>query len=187
MKRRLLVSSLVALLFAGPAVAGIGKGDGEIGFDLGYTEFDQNLTGQNGARLALRGGYHVTRLFQIEGQVAASAHYNTDAIFHRMGSRRADTSLQTYFADGVFNFHSKGGNVVPYVLAGVGSGTLDFPFANVSDSGPATLIAGGSRFFFGDRHGAAFRLEFSRISVRVFDETTRHFSVTAGFTWRLGD
>ena len=72
MKRRLLVSSLVALLSAGPALAGIGKGDGEIGFDLGYTEFDQNLTGQNGARLALRGGYHVTRLFQIEGQVAVN-------------------------------------------------------------------------------------------------------------------
>src|SRR2546428_9455941 len=187
MKRILFLTSIMGLLFAAPVLAGIGKGNGEIGFDFGGTEFDRGLIKQDGPRLAFRGGYHLTRLFEIEGQVGASVHYHFDALLGRGGSRRADTSLRTIFAEGVFNFHSKGGNVVPYVLGGVGSGTLDFPLANASDSGAAYIIAGGSRFFFGDRDQVAFRLEVSRISLRAFDADTNHVNATAGFTWRIGD
>ena len=89
--------------------------------------------------------------------------------------------------NGVFNFyHSPGGRIVPYVLVGVGSATLDFPLSNESDSGRAYQVAGGSRFFFGERDKVAFRLEIGQIVAEVFDETTRHSNVIVGFTWRLG-
>ena len=185
MKRFLLLSPLAALLSVTAAFAGIDKGNGELGFDVGYTQFDRDIVDEGGARLAIRGGYHVTRLFEIEGQAAASAHYSTDAILHH-GNRRAEISLATFLLDGVFNFRSPGGNIVPYVLAGAGTGTLDFQVADAKDSGFAYVIAGGSRFFFGDRHRTALRLEVSRISIRAFDLTTHHVSGTFGFTWRLG-
>ncbi len=86
----------------------------------------------------------------------------------------------------MFNFHSKGGNVVPYVLGGLGTATLDFPYANVSDSGTARQIAAGCRFFFGDRSQVAFRLEASRLSGNSFNETSTHTNYVAGFSWRLG-
>jgi len=179
---RLLAVGLCALLSATPALAGIGKGNGEIGFDFGATDFDQNVSRQSAGRLSFRGGYHVMRLFELEGEVSVSAHYNWDL----QNTTRADVVLRTVFVNGVFNFHSKTGNVVPYVLAGFGSANLDYPFANVQDSGAAHQVGGGCRFFFGDRHGAAFRLQVSRLTEKTFDETSNHMNWTAGFTWRLG-
>jgi hypothetical protein len=40
-----------------------------MGFDFGVTDFDPATTGHTGVRLALRGGYHFTRFFELEGVV----------------------------------------------------------------------------------------------------------------------
>src|SRR4029077_18867589 len=103
-------------------------------------------------RLSFRGGYHISRLFEVEGEISASAHYNLNL----QNTTRADVVLTTVSPNGVFNFHSKTGNVVPYVLAGFGSATLDFPFANVKDSGAAHQAGGRVRFLFGRHPAGAF-------------------------------
>lgn len=182
MKRLLMIVSLAAVAFVTPAQAGIAAGNGELGFDFGGTIFDDNVSGLGAGRLAVRGGYHFTRLFELEGQVASSAHYN----LHNRGTTRADVVLTSLFVNGVFNFHSKGGNVVPYVLAGVGSVNLDFPFADASDSVMGQQLAAGCRFFFGGRDQVAFRIEASRMQEKAFDVTSAHNSYVVGFTWRLG-
>jgi hypothetical protein len=183
MRRRLALGLYALLVSATPALAGIGKGNGEIGFDFGATRFDPNVSGLSAGRLTLRGGYHFSRLFELEAESSASAHYN----WNLQNTTRADVVLTTLFANGVFNFHSKGGNVVPYVLVGLGTATLDFPFANTHDSGMARQGGGGCRFFFGGRHGAAFRLQVSRLTEKTFDVTSNHWNWVAGFTWRLGE
>ena len=93
---RLLAAGLCALLSATPALAGIGKGNGEIGFDFGATDFDQNVSRQSAGRLSFRGGYHVSRLFEVEGEISASAHYNLNL----QNTTRADVVLTTVFANG---------------------------------------------------------------------------------------
>ncbi|HEU4401144.1 MAG TPA: outer membrane beta-barrel protein [Candidatus Polarisedimenticolia bacterium] len=182
MKRVLAVGVCVLLAAVTPSLAGIDKGNGEIGFDFGATSFDSDLSGKGGGRLAFRGGWHLTRLFQIEAEASVSAHYP----IHQQGTTRADIVLTTFFVNGVFNFHSKSGNVVPYLLAGVGTSNLDFPPAHLSDSGAAHQFAAGSRFFFGERDHVAFRIEASRITADSFSTTFNHMNYVVGFTWRIG-
>jgi hypothetical protein len=57
-------------LFAGiPSHADLRKGNGEVGFDLGFTDFDSELTGssQGGLRFDVRAGYVFSDLFELEG------------------------------------------------------------------------------------------------------------------------
>lgn len=193
MKRLLVLTLAPVLLVATPALAGIGGQNGEIGFDFGYTDVDADLSGNGGARLAFRGGYHFTRLFQIEGQSVGMAADDTTT-----GGTDVTTIIGAFFVNGVFNFHSPKNHVVPYVLAGVGIATvrLDFDFfGEVEDTGGAWQIAGGSRFFFGRSKRAALRLEASFMKHRTTDlfispgdgEAFSEASLTAGFTWRIGD
>jgi opacity protein-like surface antigen len=183
MKRTLMLGLLVLSAFGTPALAGIGKGNGEIGFDLGWTQFDSGVTDELGGRFVFRGGYHITKLFQIEGQGGCSATTDETILFD------TDIYLCTWMANGVFNFHSQSGNIVSYVLGGIGVANLDFDnlFTSTSDSGSATQVAGGVRFFFGRNKRAAFRLELSVLTEDTFDETSTHESFVWGFTWRLGD
>ena len=69
----LILSVCVLLVLAAPAHAGIGDGNGEIGFDFGFTEFDSNTADDTGGRFVVRGGYHFSNLFELEGHLAASA------------------------------------------------------------------------------------------------------------------
>lgn len=182
MRRCLFVVMCTAILFGSPALAGIGKGNGEIGFDFGATGFDSEVSGKSAFRLAFRGGYHFSKWFELEGESSASAHVSRQGL----NQYEADIVLATVFVNGVFNFHSKSGNVVPYLLAGIGRARLDFPLANVNDTGAARQIGAGCRFFFGDDDQVAFRLQASRLMEDTFDETSTHLNYVAGFTWRLG-
>ena len=67
----LLFPCLLAILVS-PAAAGIGQGNGEIGFDLGFMDFDSNINAETGGRFVIRGGYHFTNLFQLEGQILSA-------------------------------------------------------------------------------------------------------------------
>ena len=188
MRWRLLSAGVVAwLVLATPAHAGIGKGNGEIGFDFGGTQFDQDLGGTGLARLALRGGYHATSLFEIEGEASAAFNVTTD---HPYGSSRKslnfENQLDAYFVNGVFNFHAHRGQIVPYVLGGVGIAYVTPRDFGPRDSGEATQLAVGSRFFFGEDDHVAFRVEVSQLWASYLDTTTTHPSFVIGFTWRLG-
>lgn len=187
MKRIFVLSLLVGLSFGASAMAGIDGGNGEVGFDFGVTRFDPGFFTQEAPRFALRGGYHLTRLFEIEAQAGESRHIDVNGVLRRPGRSHANTVLETFFVDGVFNHHSRSGNIVPYLLGGVGESHLDFPRPDASHSGFAYIVAAGSRFFFGERHAHAFRVEVSRIAAESFDTTTHHLSLMLGFTWRIGD
>ena len=180
--RTALGAALLAACLAAPAAAGIGPGDGEIGFDFGSTDFDSNVTAKSGSRLVFRGGYHLSRHFEIEGQEACSGateHVTPDDL---------NITLCTAMANGVVNFHSPGGNIVPYVLGGLGQARLklDGGGLNEEDTAAASQVAVGSRFFFGASKRAAFRVDYSVLREKTFGERSTHRNLVVGFTWRLG-
>src|SRR5207249_7163043 len=118
-------------------------------------------------------------LFELEGQLGGLAT--------RIDVIDEDIGLSTAFVNGVFNFHSKSGNVVPYVLGGAGQAKLEFKvggFSN-SDNGAASHLAGGCRLFFGKNKRVAIRLEADFIREKTFDTTSNHKRGVVGFTWRL--
>ncbi len=174
MRRALVCVLLGASAAALPAYAGMG---GEIGVDVGRTEFDSNVTSESGTGLAIRGGYNFSKLFEVEGQ-----YLDTSA-----SEQGSDVTLNTLMVNAVFNFHPRE-NIVPYFLGGVGQANLevDTPFGSVDDDAMAYQVAVGSRFLFGTSRKAGLRVELSSLSEKTFDETSRHTSLTAGFTWRLG-
>ncbi len=183
MHRLLSAGVLSALLCAAPALADVGKKNGEIGFDFGATKFDSGVTEATGGRFVFRGGYHFTDLFELEGHVASST--GTEDFF----GLNLDTTLSTWFVDGVFNFHPGRKTVVPYVLVGVGSanGKQELDGVTVVDeNGSAYQVAVGSRFFFGSNERAAFRVELSSISESIGPDTSTHTNLVGGFTWRMG-
>jgi len=183
MRRLLPVTLCLALLGAAPAWAGLDAKNGELGFDLGYTHFDSDVSDKGAARFNFRGGYCFNKLFELEGQGAGMASEDTG------GFADLYTVLTIDFVNAVFNFHPSNKEIVPYVLVGIGHATLEFdldPGPKVDDSGVAYQIAGGSRFFFGAKHRVAVRVELSVIDEDTFDQTSTHVSLTGGFTWRLG-
>lgn len=182
MKRHLLVVMCAVSLSVSPALAGIGKGNGEIGFDFGATGFDSEVSSKSAFRLAFRGGYHFSKWFELEGESSASVHIVRRWFYQD----EADIVLSTIFVNGIVNFHSKSGNVVPYLLAGIGQARLDFRLLNVDDTGAARQFGAGCRFFFGEHGQVAFRLQAGRVMEDTFDETSTHTNYVAGFTWRLG-
>jgi hypothetical protein len=184
MKRRLpLILLCLALSGLAPSWAGLDAKNGELGFDFGFTDFDDNVTDQGGVRFNFRGGYCFTKLFELEGEGAGMGSTDTEGIIDTY------TALGINFVNGVFNFHPSKKAIVPFVLIGVGYAKLTIdadPGPKVDDSGMAYQVAGGSRFFFGDKKRVAVRVELSVVNEDTFDESSTHTSLTGGFTWRLG-
>jgi hypothetical protein len=160
------------------------KDGGELGFDFGATVWDEDLGGKTGALLKLRGGYNLTRHFEIEGQAGYSAYLYGPAV-RTNHDLTAYQSMVQAFVSGVVNFPSRSGNVVPYVLGGVGSTHTQF-HASVNDTSTAWMAGGGSRFFFGERKKVAFRLEAAYLFDQAFDQSNRNLNLAMGFVWRLG-
>lgn len=177
MRKAFLFVVLAALVVSLPARAAAGQRSGEIGADVGYTDFDSDVTTESGTDFALRGGYNFTKLFEIEGQLAQSSASDSGA----------DISMNTMMVNAVFNFHAKD-TIIPYVLGGLGQANLEFdtPLGNVDDSAGAYQLAFGTRFFFGESQRAGLRVELSTLSEKTFDETSRHSGLNVGFTWKLG-
>ncbi len=182
MGRTIRIAALALALVPAPALAGVGAGDGEFGFDFGVTRFDSNVSDNRGERFALRGGYHFTKHFELEGQYAAS---DVTEIF--AGVQRAVT-LSTLSVGGLFGFPSRSGHVVPYLLAGAGVANLRFRASGSSDndSGVAYQAAGGCRFFFGSGRRVAARVEALALRESTFGQASKHESLVVGLTWRLG-
>lgn len=181
-----VIGLLLSMVVVSAPRAGIDAGNGEIGFDFGVTAWDDNLAGRTGGLLKLRGGYLVSRWFEIEGQIGYSAHSDETDLRSDHGFH-ADQEMAQYFVSGVFNFHSKGGNIVPYLLAGAGWTDVSFPLSDGEDGSVAWQTAGGSRFYFGEDDHIAFRVEVAFIFDDAFEQSNRHASYAVGFAWRLGE
>lgn len=166
-----------------PAAAGMGKGNGEIGFDFGVTDLDADYHDDGAAGLTFRGGYFLTDVVEIEGQIGA--YTSTDWVW-------SDVTLRTFMVDAVFNFRPNT-SVMPYVLVGGGVANVEYddwfdllPGLAVDDSSTAFQVGGGSRFFFGKAKKVAVRVELVFLSEKTFDRSATPVRLTAGFTWRLG-
>ncbi len=170
-----------------PAFADVREGNGEIGFGFGITEFDSSSSSDSGVCGSIRGGYHFTNLFELEGQVLNTT--STDFTWVGLGGQ--DLTMTAVLVNAVFNFHPKKETVVPYVLAGVGRVAADVDLnlgfgATYDDNASAYQAATGVRFFFGKNKRAAFRIEASWLNEDSFDESSTHTSFAGGFTWRIG-
>ena len=182
MKKILSLAFLGVLVFSAPALAGIEKGQGEVGVDYGQTSYDNDAAEFDSSdSLSLRGGYFFTNLFQLEGQ-----YINSDTTIEDISNVKASTDIM--MVNGVFNF-MPGKEIKPYVLVGVGQANVDVDVdgvGSVDDSGTAYQIGAGSRFFFGKAKRAAFRFDVSMINQDTFEDTQTNTTVAGGFTFRLG-
>ena len=173
---------VLAVLVAGPVGAGTGKGDAEIGFEFGLAELETDVIDDPGTLVVVRGGYHFTNLFQLEGYLAA-----LDAGENVLPGFKIEYESRTFLVNSVFNFHP-GPTIVPYVLVGWGFVKEEAEAIGLSSDGDhlAFRIAVGSRFFVG-RHGRmAIRVEVAESESLDGDDEFSHFDLTVGLTFRLG-
>lgn len=177
MKRRISMLAVALALALTPCLAGVGEGQGELGFDLGYTDFDSDVSRDDGGRVTFRGGYFFSDLFELEGELAASVAEDAGV----------DVALTTFTVNAVLNFRA-GDDVVLYFLGGIGTARLTYDLGafSIDDDGIARQLAFGSRFFFGSAKRVAVRVEVAFLTENTFDESSNHTSLTGGFTWRLG-
>ena len=167
----------LAILAPMSAVAEVEAGDWEVGFDIGETDFDQDVADGSDIRVGGRMGFFFTDHFELEGQVAVSS---TD-------DAGVDLDLTTGMVNAVFNFNP-GGSFVPYIFVGAGVATLDvgfagpgFTVADISDESFAYQGGVGGRIFFGGDF--ALRLELSQLVEETFGESSEHTSGTVGVSW----
>jgi hypothetical protein len=178
------ILTFTAALLAAPASAQMQAGDWEVGFGLGGTKLDSDLSDDSGTRGEIRGGYFFTDLFELEAQVQRS-----DAYF--------DSTIDTATLNAVFNLNfnsNSAGRAVPYVLVGAGAAKLDdfdWDFLPGEDAdadggeGLAYQAALGTRLFFREDGTVAARFEVSSFWEDTLDDTHRHTSYTAGLVWRI--
>jgi len=160
-------------LATGTALAGDGARVWEIQWNVGYTEFDRDI-GDAGFRTTIRGGYHFTKIFELNAEIGGS--FDVEAA----GTK---APLYTGFLNAVFNFPGSNGRAVPYFLVGGGWAAVDL--GTFDDSGVAYQAAvGGS--FYGEQRRVGLRLELGAMGADLFNQTTLNWNITGGFTSRIG-
>jgi hypothetical protein len=180
MKKVLGIAVLASVACFVPAHAAITQGNSEIGVNFGSTSYDSKSDLDSSSQMALRGGYFLTNLFQIEGQYA-----NSDANSKDVTIDHVSTDLM--MVNGVFNFMNKK-SITPYALVGVGQAKVSVdPIAgsSASDSATAYQIGAGTRFFFGKEKRAAFRVDVAHIT-EDFTQKQNNNMVAGGFSWKFG-
>jgi opacity protein-like surface antigen len=189
MKRILCFALFVVVALGAPAFAANKPSSstantGEIGFEVAQADVNNSdATGSDSAQfLGVRGGYHLTDQFQVEGQIASSSE-NGD-----VAGTSVDSTMRLYMVNGVMNFHPRNKEFMPYVMAGIGRAdvSVDASGLSVSDNGVAYQIGGGTRIFFGKSKTMAFRADLALLKENSFSESTTFTTVSAGITWKLG-
>jgi len=187
MMRILSCAVLVALVLGAPAFAGntksTGGNGGEIGFGIGQANVGSDSAGIDTAQfLGVRGGYHINKQWQIEGQYASSSEGGS------ISGTSVDTTMRVLMVNGVMNFHPRKKDLVPYVMAGIGKADVevDSGAVSVSDNSLAYQIGGGTRIYFGKAKRMAFRGDLSLLRDTTFNDSSTSTTVTAGLTWNLG-
>ncbi len=172
------ITSAIVLMFllSSPARASIGKGNSEVGVDFGLVNVDES-----GPVLGMRGGYHFTDLFQLEGQISMFSFDDEEL------GIEFDGDVRTIMVNGVFNFHPRP-NIVPYALIGIGTTDVEIDILGFKFDESDTTIryGGGARFFLGQNKKVAIRAEVSRMSVDTFDDESTQTMVLGSLTWKLG-
>lgn len=155
----------------------------DIGFDLGVTDFDDEVEGDGSSfidlpefRADLRLGYFFNDKFELEVQFITS---------------NEDVELDALMLNALYHFKT-GGTKVPYVLVGVGTVDLYLGFTggwldgvSIEDDGFGYQAGFGARFYFSSVKRSYFRLEGLALSEDAFDETSVHLSLTGGFGWQF--
>ncbi len=182
--KRILLFAAVAALVGVPAFAGTQSGNGgEIGFGFGQTDVGSDSTGIDTAQfLGIRGGYNLTKEYQIEGQFSSSSESGDIA------GTDVDTTMRVLMVNGVRNFHPRKEEIVPYVMAGIGRAEVevDSGGTTVDDNSVAYQVGGGTRIFFGKNKRTAVRMDLSLLRETTLDDSSMNRTLTAGLTWRLG-
>jgi hypothetical protein len=178
-----LATLVCALIPSASALAGVGEGNGEIGVELGAASMDSDLIDRTGYRLSVRFGRHLNEYLQFEGQYAVS-----QASEDLLPGVEKEATLRVLMFNYVLNLRPRRGDIVPYILLGLGVARLDLQAVGLSsdDINGAVQVAVGSRFFFAERGRAAFRVELSLVSNDAFEERYNHLNLAGGLTWRLG-
>jgi opacity protein-like surface antigen len=181
--RRIVLALALCLAAAAPVPAGLDKGSGELGFDFGVADLDTEFIHDVGGGVTFRGGYFLTDLVEIEGQIAG---YGATNLYS------SNVALRTVMVDAVFNFRPNR-IVMPYVLVGGGRAEMDYdrwfdalPGPSADDDSIAFQAGAGSRFFFGKAQRFAVRLEATFLREETFEESTAHERFTFGFSFKLG-
>ena len=182
MKQFSLATLALLLVVSSPALASFGQGNGEVGVGFGITQLDSSTFDDTATGFGVRGGYNITKLFEVEGQLSQSSASTND---NTLGDMDLDST--TVFVNGVFNFHPRPA-IVPYALFGLGTTDVEVKATggSVDDSSTAYQFGGGSRFFFGKEKKIAARVEVSWINEDTFDESQTHTNIVGGLTWKLG-
>ena len=177
-----VVAGAAVLAPAAPGATGFGRGDGEIGADFALARFDSNLTDATGDRYSLRAGRRLGPRLQWEGEIT-----RITAREELLPGADLRVTLALAFASAIVNFQ-QGKNVTPYLLAGIGLATMKLEAVGLSsrDTGTAYQLAGGSRFFFGERSRVALRVELSLVANEAFEHTYVHATLGAGLTFSVG-
>ena len=165
----LMAALVLSAVFAAPTHADVEKGTGEVGIDIGYTDFD---SGGTGPRFAFRGGYFFTDVIGLEGMLSYTS----------TSDESDDLELYTGYVNAVVNFRHKR-NLVPYFALGIGGARMDL--GPVDDTGLTAQALGGARFY-GQKGNFGFRLEGGLQWVDTFDRSTANWNMSFGFTWTVG-
>jgi hypothetical protein len=166
-RRGFVIIAVAVLLLATPALAAPKPGGGEIGFDIGFTEFDSDYPSSGTVRFDVRAGWQASRLFQLEGQLGVADD--------------SDVDLTTGFLNAVFNFYKRD-RTVPYILFGVGGARSDFGSAD--DTAVAGQFAAGVRAY-GREGKMGIRLEMSTMWEDTFEQGWTHVNLVGGLTFDL--
>lgn len=185
MKRMVCFAAFAALVLGAPAFAGNAPSNsGEIGFGVGQTSVsNSDTTGVDSAQFfGVRGGYNINKDFQVEGQATTSSESGS------VSGTSVDTTVRLYMVNGLYNFHPRNKEFVPYVLAGIGRAdiSVDAGGTSASENSTAFQVGGGTRIFFGKSKTMAFRTDVSLLRETAFNDSTTFTNITAGITWRLG-
>ena len=162
-----VILTLAVLLLATPALAAPRPGGGEIGFDIGFTDFDSDFPSSGVVRFDVRAGWQASRLLQLEGQLGIADDN--------------DVELTTGFINAVINFY-KGDRTVPYILFGVGGARTDIGIAD--DTGVAGQFAAGVRAY-GREGKMGIRLELGTMWEDTFEQGWTHVNLVGGLTFDL--
>ncbi len=141
----------------------------------GYA-FDKERNLSNDAVYGISLGYNFTKYFGLE---LSGEYIDTDYELPVSDSR--STNVFNYRLDGVLNLIPDG-RLVPFVFAGVGGQSIDYP-KNVSNKTlPAVDYGAGLRLFFTD--SLALRADVRQIF--VFDNSLKDFEYTMGLSFYFG-
>ena len=147
----------------------------ELGANIGFIDFDSDVSDETELRYDVRAGYHFRRGLGVEVElIRAESDLNTElttVMFNLVASWRTDRKIS------------------PYTLVGIGFSDieLDRPgFPDQSDDGFAYQAGVGLRFELGELDGLGAKIEATLLSEDTFGGNGTYVNLVGGLHWRFG-